>query len=136
MSQAKLTTSGKGAGAWRGPKSYRGANLILNDRARYLSLVGRRVLGWFHFRAMTIGAFDRCWFIEKNRFAVEHFRFPVTFVTRNVGMATGKRKVRPRVVIKRGRNPALNVVAHGASSFAFLRKLGAMDIGMAVLADL
>ena len=51
-------------------------------------------------------------------------------------MASGERKVRPGVVIKRGGNPALDVVACGASSFAFLRKLGTMDIGMTVLADL
>jgi len=85
---------------------------------------------------MTIDALDRSWLIEKNRFAVQHFCFPVTFVTRNIRMASGERKVRPGVVIKRGGNPALNVMACGASSFAFFRKLGSMDIHVAVLADL
>jgi hypothetical protein len=97
---------------------------------------GRLGLGWLHLRAVTIGAFDWRWLIEKDRLAVHHFRFPVTFVTSNIRMASRKRKMRSRVVIKRGGNPALNVVTTGAPSFVVFRKLGSMDIHVAVLADL
>lgn len=85
---------------------------------------------------MAIGALNRSWLIEQNGFAIEQFRFPVTFVTRNIRVAPGKRKVRPGGVVERGRNPALNVVAAGTLRFAISHKLGSMNVRVAVLADL
>jgi hypothetical protein len=53
-----------------------------------------------HSRAVTVGALVGSWFIEKDGFAVDYLRFLVTLVTKNVRVASRKREVRARVVIK------------------------------------
>lgn len=93
-------------------------------------------MGRLYLRAMAIGAFNRRRLIKQNGFAIENFRFPMTFVTSNICMSAGKSKVGPGVVIEGGRNPALNVVAAGAASFAVFHKLSSMNVRVAVLADL
>ncbi len=51
-------------------------------------------------------------------------------------MASGEREVRTGVVIKRGRDPSLDVVALCTTGLAGFRELGPMRINMAILADL
>jgi len=85
---------------------------------------------------MTVCTFVRRWFIEKDRFAVNHSRFLVTFVAGDLRVASRKREVRSRVVIKSGRNPALDVVAVPATGLTSLCELGSVRIRVAVFADL
>jgi hypothetical protein len=85
---------------------------------------------------VAVGALVGSWFIEKDGFAVDHLRFLVTFVTKNVRVASRKREVRARVVIKSGRNPSLDVVALRTAGLPCLGELRSVRVGMAIFADL
>ena len=50
---------------------------------------------------MTVGTFLRRWFVKKDRFAIDHLRFLVTFITKNMRVTSGEREVRARVVVER-----------------------------------
>jgi hypothetical protein len=85
---------------------------------------------------VAIGALDRRWFIEKDRFALDNSRFPMTFVTRNFRMSAREREMRAGVVIKSRRNPTLDIVTLRASGLSRLRELGSVGLKVAVLTNL
>jgi hypothetical protein len=85
---------------------------------------------------MAVGTPIRRWLVEEYRFVANHPRFFVTFVTENFRVASGKWKVCACVVIKSGRNPALDAVALCATGLPYFSELIAVRFHVAILADL
>jgi hypothetical protein len=85
---------------------------------------------------VTVGTVIRGWFVEKNRLAINHFRYFVTVVTNNFGMASRQREVRTGVMIKGRGNPSLDVVTIRASGLASLGELGSVGLHVAAFTDL
>jgi len=71
--------------------------------------------------AVAIHAFGGSIFVDHDRFVANPFALCMAVCTSDVGMAAGKSKVRARIVIEQGRNPALGIVAIDATRLAVFR---------------
>lgn len=85
---------------------------------------------------MTVGTFGEDLLVDNDRIAVNENRFFVTHVTSNFGVPALKRKVRARVMIKNGRNPALRIMTIRAGGLPGFCELPRMSIFVATLAIL
>ena len=84
---------------------------------------------------MTIGAFGGGLFIDNHRLPRDHPSLRMTFVARYVLVAPCQGEVRSRIVVERGRHPALDVVAIRTGSFPLLGKLSRVGIFVTILAN-
>ena len=85
---------------------------------------------------MTLHAFDRCWFIENYRIAVEQLYLAMTLIASHALVAATQRKRRPLIVIECGGCPPLLVVAFRTRGFSRFGKLPTVRIFMARFASL
>ena len=96
----------------------------------------RSRLPWPDIGPVTIGTFGRGLFIDNYRLSLDHPSLRVAFVARYVCVAPCQGEVRSRIVVERGRHPALDVVAIRTGSFPLLGKLSRMGIFVTILANL
>jgi len=85
---------------------------------------------------VTIGALGRGLFIDNHRLTRDHPSLRVAFVARYVFVAPCQGEMRSRIVVERGRHPALDVVAIRTGSFPLLGKLSCVGIFVTILANL
>lgn len=85
---------------------------------------------------MAIGTLRRRLLVDDDWLVRNHARLRVTFVTCNARMPSLQREMRSRIVIERGGNPALRIVAIRTGGLARLCKLPCMNVLVAILANL
>lgn len=72
---------------------------------------------------MTVRTLRERLLVDDDGLVVDQTSLRVTFITRDIRVPTLEREMRPLIVIKRRRNPALGIVAVGASGLFCFRKL-------------
>lgn len=85
---------------------------------------------------MAIGALRQRLLVDDDWLVRNQARLRVTFVTCNSLMPSLQRKMRSRIVVEQGRNPALRTVAIRTGSLARFRKLPCMHVLVAIFANL
>jgi hypothetical protein len=85
---------------------------------------------------VTVSALRQNLFINNDGISLDKDCFFVTHVTSNFRVPTLERKVRPRVVIEDGGDPALRIMAIGTGGLSGSCKLSCMSILVTVLTNL